>query len=143
MSGSCSQPASPGNITNAPLFVDPNGWADLRLQSNSPCVNSGNNSYVTTTDDLDGNPRIVGGTVDMGAYEYQSPQSSISYAWLQHYGLPTDGSVDHIDHDSDKATTWQEWKMWTNPTNQLSVLRMLSPNADFSPMEPKTCFHGD
>jgi hypothetical protein len=126
---SCTTPLPPGtgNITNAPLFVDTNNWSDLRLQSNSPCINAGNNAFVATTNDLDGNPRIAGGTVDMGAYEFQSPQSAISYAWLQQYGLPTHGSLDDIDGDGDKATTWQEWKAWTIPTNALSVLRMLHP----------------
>jgi hypothetical protein len=61
-----------GNITNAPLFVDTNSWANLRLQSNSPCIRSGGNFYVTSATDLDGNPRIVGGAEDIGAYEYQS-----------------------------------------------------------------------
>jgi hypothetical protein len=60
-----------GNITNAPLFVDyANG--NLRLQSNSPCINAGNNAYVTTATDLDGNPRITDAHVDMGAYEFMS-----------------------------------------------------------------------
>ncbi len=66
-------PDGPGNITNAPLFVDTNGWSNLRLKSNSPCINAGNNAYVTSATDLDGNPRIVSGTVDMGAYEFQPP----------------------------------------------------------------------
>jgi hypothetical protein len=67
-----------GNITNAPLFVDTNGWTNLRLQPNSPCINAGNNSYVTNATDLDGNPRISGGTVDIGAYEFQWPQLAIA-----------------------------------------------------------------
>jgi predicted outer membrane repeat protein len=44
----------------------------LQLLYNSPGVNYGSNSAVTElTTDLAGNPRIVGGTVDAGAYEYQ------------------------------------------------------------------------
>jgi hypothetical protein len=114
-----------GGITAAPLFVSRRERTDFRLQSNSPCINAGNNIYVTGTTDLAGNPRITGGTVDIGAYEYQSPASAISYAWLQNYNLPTDGSADTTDSDGDGLNNWQEWQCGTNPTNALSVLRLL------------------
>jgi hypothetical protein len=114
------------NISNEPLFVNSAG-GDYHLSSNSPCINSGYNAYVTTSTDLDGNPRIVGGTVDIGAYEYQTPASIISYAWLQQYGLPTDGSVDFADLDGDGMNNWQEWKAGTNPTNAASVLALYPP----------------
>jgi hypothetical protein len=68
----------------------------------------------------------VSSTVDIGAYEFQGTGSEISYAWLQHYGLPTDGSADATDPDADGHTTWQEWRCLTDPTNALSVLRLLS-----------------
>jgi hypothetical protein len=114
------------NMTNNPLFLNPL-TGDFHLQSNSPCINSGNNTYVSTTTDLDGNPRIVGGTVDIGAYEYQTPTSIISYAWLQQYGLPTDGSADHADLDGTGMNVYQDWVAGLNPTNALSVLKMLVP----------------
>ena len=50
----------------------------------------------------------------------------ISYAWLQSYGLPTDGSADALDPDADGLNNWQEWRCQTDPTNTLSVLRLLS-----------------
>ncbi|MFH0880587.1 MAG: choice-of-anchor Q domain-containing protein [Lentisphaerota bacterium] len=60
-------PGGAGNITNDPRFV-----SGYHLQASSPCIDAGNNAYaITNTPDLDGHPRVVHGTVDMGAYEVQ------------------------------------------------------------------------
>jgi hypothetical protein len=120
---SCTTPyaAGIGNFTNDPAFVDFIG-GNFRLQSNSPCINSGVGSSGTTTD-LDGNPRIVGGAIDMGAYEFQTPGFTLPYLWAQQYGLSTDGL---IDSDGDGMNNWQEWIAGTNPTNAASLLKILS-----------------
>ncbi len=76
--------------------------------------------------DLDGRPRIVGGTVDMGAYEYQGPGMGEFIGWLGQHGLPTDGSGDATDPDLDGLNNGQEWQADTDPTNSLSVLRIES-----------------
>jgi hypothetical protein len=127
MNHSCTSPLPAGNdnISNDPLFVD---WVsgDLHLQSNSPCINAGQNGFVSTPKDLDGASRIVGGTVDIGAYEFQTPLSKLSYAWLQSYGLTTDGSADWVDSDADGLNNWQEFMAGANPTNAASALRVLS-----------------
>jgi|GEM_PF-2054665 len=67
---SCVQEGSldNGNIADDPALND-----DLTLQSDSPCIDKGNNDAVPygTYKDLAGNERFSGYAVDMGAYEYQ------------------------------------------------------------------------
>jgi hypothetical protein len=118
-------PGGVGNFTNAPLFVD-FATGNLRLQAGSPCINSGNNQFVARNTDLDGNPRIAGGTVDVGAYEVQSPTSILSYAWAQQFGIPVDGSADYADTDGDGMNSYSEWIAGTIPTNAASMLNLIS-----------------
>lgn len=75
-----------GNIDADPLFADADGADDLigtsdddlRLLAGSPCIDAGDNSAVPpeVVTDHSGNPRIVNGIVDMGAYEFGLPPVS-------------------------------------------------------------------
>ncbi|KQS27944.1 right-handed parallel beta-helix repeat-containing protein [Dyadobacter sp. Leaf189] len=81
-------PLDNGDDSPDPLFVNPAqpagadlifGTADdgLRLQLCSPAINAGNATYLPSgiTTDLSGGARILGGSVDIGAYEYQGNAS--------------------------------------------------------------------
>ena len=67
------------NLADAdPLFMNPvdpstapSLAGNLHLQVASPAIDAGSNAFIPTdlTTDLDGNPRIFGGTVDLGAFE--------------------------------------------------------------------------
>ncbi|UBM58001.1 choice-of-anchor D domain-containing protein [Marinilongibacter aquaticus] len=65
-----------GNLSTNPMFLDQpkievNTLGDLRLYGCSPAINTGLNGQAASYD-LDGNARIYGATLDLGAYEYQS-----------------------------------------------------------------------
>lgn len=76
---------SADNIDADPKFRDPTGPDgiagtpddDLRLTVGSPCLDAGDSTVIgmPTWTDLDGNPRIAGPAVDMGAYEFHGPFS--------------------------------------------------------------------
>jgi len=60
-----------GNIYENPNFL---GQDDYRLSENSPCIDAGipdTTGLYLPEFDLDGNPRISGDRIDMGAYEFQ------------------------------------------------------------------------
>jgi hypothetical protein len=66
------------NLNIDPQFISPqlpglSTGGNYRLKSTSPAINVGNNAAPNIFDpDLDGNARIVNGTIDLGAYEYFS-----------------------------------------------------------------------
>ena len=80
-----------GNIVADPLFVSESDW---HLQAGSPCINAGTNDLAVGTTDFYGDTRIVGGTVDMGASEYQTAAPITGYAaWAALNGL---GAADAV-----------------------------------------------
>lgn len=87
------------NTTNTnPLFTDlANG--DYTLQSGSPAVDTGNNTFVTTSVDLLGHTRVFNTTVDMGVYEYNSTLSIPSIVTTQSFRVfpnPTEGVLNIV-----------------------------------------------
>jgi parallel beta-helix repeat protein len=70
--GTCaSEEGSNGNISVDPLFVSQTK-NNYQLQSTSPAINAGDNSAPHIPKlDIRGKTRIVGGTIDLGAYEFQ------------------------------------------------------------------------
>jgi len=61
------------NLDVDPQFVAPTS-GNYHLQKSSPCLDAGTTAAPSLpVVDLDGNPRIVGGTVDLGCYELSAP----------------------------------------------------------------------
>ncbi|MGB5048819.1 MAG: DUF11 domain-containing protein, partial [Caldilineaceae bacterium] len=76
-----------GNLDVDPRFVSsvdagsaPTTEGDLRLQVDSPAIDVGDNSANSSSTDPDGNPRIVNGSIDIGAYEFQSSDLAVAKA---------------------------------------------------------------
>ena len=79
-----------GHTTNDPLAIAP-GSGDFHLGPASPCIDAGQNlSSLSGSLDLDGRPRVMGGRVDMGAYEFRYEavlKGALGGAWLTNSGL--------------------------------------------------------
>ncbi len=81
--------------TAGDLLLNP----DYSVMPCSPVVNAGNNSLVTSSVDIDENPRIVNSTVDIGAYETQisckkasdKPSNKMNNSDLVVFPNPTNG----------------------------------------------------
>jgi PKD repeat protein len=63
-----------GNINTDPLFVNDDDEFPYQLSENSPAIDAGTldiPDYTFPETDIMGNPRVVGLSVDLGAYEFQ------------------------------------------------------------------------
>ncbi|MEM7393666.1 MAG: prolyl oligopeptidase family serine peptidase, partial [Verrucomicrobiota bacterium] len=126
----CATPSlqpGPGNIVGPALFVNP-GAGDYRLQFASPCINRGQNGSVSDLLDLAGNPRIVDGIVDMGAYEaYDDGRDSDGDMLSDWQEIRVHGSdMNQPDTDGDWMTDGEEVFAGTDPTDPQSLLAITS-----------------
>ncbi len=72
-SNCCTHPMPPGggNLTNDPVFADL-ALSNLDLLAASPCIDSGSaQPWMSGAVEVGGRPRILGGSVDMGAHEFR------------------------------------------------------------------------
>ena len=123
------------NIDADPCFIQPGYWADINdvnisvepndpnatwingdyyLMPDSPCINTGDPRYIAepTETDLDGNPRIIGSRIDMGAFEADYIQAQMKFTpqalnpgsqgnWVKaHFVLPEGFTVEDVDANS-------------------------------------------
>jgi parallel beta-helix repeat protein len=76
-----------GNISPDPIFVNPS-VGDFHLQAGSPAINAGTNSAPNLpVTDKDGRPRVMGGVVDMGAFEFEFSAPSTPIPTVGEWGL--------------------------------------------------------
>jgi hypothetical protein len=68
------------NQTGAPAFVDEAAGNFHELSSSTATIGQGIDSPLDGTTDLDGNPRELDGTTDIGAYEFIPPPTSTTVA---------------------------------------------------------------
>ncbi|HYK56052.1 MAG TPA: choice-of-anchor Q domain-containing protein [Flavisolibacter sp.] len=111
-----------------PLFVNAS-TDNLRIKGGSPAINSGDNAKTSTPQDIEGNPRIFDGVVDMGAYENQGSESlTILPASIQAYNrgdkieIPFTVSGNHAS----------ETLVWTMPSGSLPNGLVLKPDGELS-----------
>jgi len=138
-------PGGVGNLVEDPEFVDrTNG--NYRLTPTSPCFDAGTNeAWMAVAADLDGNPRISHGTVDLGAWESTNTaptivnppqglrvrftQSLANNGFLRSMigGLPGRGTI--IVETSKDLIEWQPIQTNTITGDSFELVEPISPSS--------------
>ena len=138
-----------GNIDGStnPMFTNPI-TGDYSLQSTSPAIDKGNTTLYNTnggnliTDkDLSGNTRLAECTIDMGAYEYQNPDTYVHWdgtLWSNTSG-PTQslGACINNDYNLPNSFTTKNLKVLNGslnikPNQSVTVYGNITQSADNS-----------
>ncbi len=124
------------------LVIDPRfrsvAARDYRLATNSPCIDVGiNASWMAAALDLEGKPRIINGTVDIGAYEsipasLDSDNDAIPDWWEWDWAHSLTNMDASGDEDDDKFINLFEYQAGTRPLDADSFLGLLTPLTRFT-----------
>jgi hypothetical protein len=99
------------NILNGDHFIDPEN-NNFHLKPDSPYIDAGTNENILYTEtDIEGNPRIANGTVDLGAYEFTTNRT-----------YPADTNQNWIIESEEFTAYNAAWKNatnWASPPNQI------------------------
>ena len=126
-------PGGDGNVAVDPLFADFSA-GNLRLLSNSPCIEAGTNENLTLDAmDLDGNPRLNRLRVDLGAYEYQYPPAPLLLAF-------TPGGLGVTNNAT--ATTFRGTDFGRHVIGSALTNRLLLTNAGLATLNFTSCATG-
>jgi hypothetical protein len=124
-----------GNIDIDPCFVEPGYWdpnetpgdanddfwvnGDYHLLEDSPCINKGDPNYTPEPNetDLDSHPRIIGGRIDMGAYEFNhipvadAGSDQTVYVWFDEMAKVMLDGTGSYDDDGQSLTYLWTWNI--------------------------------
>ena len=138
---SCSTPlpSGAGNVSLDPQFVDGSN-DDFHLATNSPCIDAGSNdTWMVDAVDIEGKPRVINGTVDMGAYEsipmgLDSDNDGMPDWWEWDWGRSLTNMDAMADADDDQFVNLSEYRANTRPLDGESFLGLLMPLTRYTGM---------
>ncbi len=126
--------SGPGNINADPLFVDLVG-GDYHLRPDSPCVDAGTSDVEGIPEqDMDGEARVLGAEIDMGADECLDSDGDLLPDYLERFHFESLSWGPDDDPDCDGMSIAEELVCGTNPSNPHSCLKV----TEIMPLELST-----